>query len=119
MVRSDDVRRISLQVWASQKERNALRFLWWTENQIDKPAAEYKMRFNTFFAVFWKVYANNVLGERAAAHRKPNKLDIADSITSSLYVGDCQGSLGKENTARESVLCLTKFIKKSGFHRTK
>ncbi|XP_014677798.1 PREDICTED: uncharacterized protein LOC106817630 [Priapulus caudatus] len=92
-----DIEGMFYQVRVHAADRDALRFLWWEEDDIDKPPTTYRMTSHLFGGVWSPSCASFAL--RRTAHDNSDKFDPETIATAekNFYVDDCLKSVADED----------------------
>ena len=114
-----DVEAMYHQVRVSQRHRNALRFLWWKDDQIGGDLVTYHMNVHLFGGVWSPSCATFALRRTAEDNKELFKQEVVDTVSSNFYVDDCLKSV---NTTEEGIHMakeLCRLLAKGGFRLTK
>ena len=116
---SADIQEMFLQVKVPTEHRDALRLLWWPDNNMDKTPMEYRLTVHPFGAVSSPFCANYALRETAKQHGTRVSRSVTSSIFENFYVDDYLGSFDDVSTATNHIAVLTRLLKVGGFRLTK
>ena len=107
------------QVRVPPKQCDFLRFLWWSNGNLDAPLEEYRMVVHLFGAVFSPSIANFALKKTASDNEEENGTIVANTLRKNFYVDDCLRSVDTKNTAGKLIKDLSRACQKGGFHLAK
>ena len=110
-----DIKGMFYQVNVSPKDRNVLRFLWWSKGEFSKNVEVYRMTVYLFGRVWSPSCANFALSLVALDHME----DIAVQTTGTLYADDCLKSAATVPKAIDIVRELYQLLALRGFRLTK
>ena len=113
-----DIESMFYQVRVPQKQHDYLRFLWWTDGELDKDPDEYRMAVHIFGAASSPTIANYALRSTAEGIKETDS-EAASTIERNFYVDDCLRSVETEEEAVELVNRVREGCAKGGFHLTK
>ena len=114
-----DVEQMFHQVRVNPEHRDALRFLWWPDGDLEKEPQPYHMNVNIFGAKSSPCCANFCLRQTAVQFGHLYDPPISKFIRNSFYVDDCLVSV---STVREAILAqkyLREILAKRGFRLRK
>ncbi|XP_078371358.1 uncharacterized protein LOC144655010 [Oculina patagonica] len=83
-----DVEGMFHQVGVKEEHRNLLRFLWWEDNDLDKPPVEFRMKVHLFGAVSSPGCANFALKRTAEDFEETFGSEAAEFVRKDFYVDD-------------------------------
>ncbi|XP_078380267.1 uncharacterized protein LOC144663229 [Oculina patagonica] len=83
-----DVEGMFHQVGVKEEHRNLLRFLWWEDNDLDKPPVEFGMKVHLFGAVSSPGCANFALKRTAEDFEETFGSEAAEFVRKDFYVDD-------------------------------
>ncbi|XP_023819257.1 uncharacterized protein LOC111948793 [Oryzias latipes] len=107
------------QVRVPPNQRDALRFLWWQDDDPDKPPKQYRMTAHLFGGV-WSPSAAAFALQRAAEDNKGSYGDdVVQTVKRNFYVDDCLKSLPTEDAAIALASELRQLLANGGFKLTK
>ncbi len=103
------------QVQVPSDERDVLRFLWWEDNDPDKPPKHYRMMAHLFGGV-WSPSAANFALQRVAEDNHGNfSDDTLETVKRNFYVDDCLKSVPTEEAAIKLASELRELLTCGGF----
>ena len=114
-----DVEQMFHQVRVNPKHRDALRFLWWPDGDLEKEPQPYHMNVHIFGAKSSPCCANFCLRQTAVEFGHLYDPLVSKFIRNSFYVDDCLVSV---STVREAILAqkyLREILAKRGFRLRK
>lgn len=103
------------QVKVPVQQRNALRFLWWEDDDADKPLVQYCMTAHLFGGVWSHSVATFTLQLVAKDNLDNFSEDTIDTILKNFYVDDCRKSVSPEDKAIILASDLRVILAKGGF----
>ena len=110
-----DVEAMYYQVKVSEKDRDALRFLW-----VDSEGEEVVYRMNAhIFGGVWCACIATYAMRRTLQDQEVEDEFVRDVISRSFYVDDCLSSVSSLEEAEKVVVDVRKVLKKGGFNLTK
>ena len=114
-----DVQSMFHQVHVSPRDCDALRFLWWSNNDLNSEPEEYQMMVHLFGATSSPSCANFGHWQTAEDNQQEFSKDAVDSVKNNFYIDDCLKSVPSENKAIVLVDELHQLLSKGGFCLTK
>ena len=114
-----DVESMFHQVHVSPNDCDALRFLWWPNNDLNSEPEEYQMMVHLFGATSSPSCANFGLRRTAEDNCQEFSKEAVDSVKDNFYVDDCLKSVPPETKAIGLVNELHSLLSKGGFRLTK
>ncbi|XP_031548598.1 uncharacterized protein LOC116286277 [Actinia tenebrosa] len=114
-----DVEQMFHQVYVQPSDRNALRFLWWPNGDLQGEPEEYNMNVHLFGATSSPSVCSYALHKAAEDSREEYSVQTIETINNSFYVDDCLKSVANVNEAISLVKELTSLLAKRGFRLTK
>ena len=114
-----DVESMFHQVHVSPRDCDALRFLWWSNNDLNSEPEEYQMMVHLFGATSSPSCANFGHWQTAEDSQQEFSKDAVDSVKNNFYIDDCLKSVPSENKAIVLVDELRQLLSKGGFCLTK
>ena len=114
-----DVEAMFHQIYVSPPDRDALRFYWWPDGNIDIKPAVYRMAVHLFRAKCSASCAMYCLRETAKQFDKNFDPKVAETILKSFYVDDCLTGADSEETAIDLIKNLRALLALGGFKLTK
>ena len=114
-----DIRSMFHQVFVSEEDRDALRFLWYEDGVLEKLLVTYRIKVHLFGSTSWPSVASFTL-RRTAEDNETNACEkIAHAVYKNFSVDDlCQFFLTVKE-AVEMIKQLCSLLKSGGFHLTK
>ena len=106
-------------VRVSPKDCDALRFLWWPENDFNKDPEDYQMLVHLFGAASSPSCANFGLKQTADDNQEMFSEEALRTLRRNFYVDDCLKSVKGETKAISLVSELRALLSKGGFWLTK
>jgi len=94
-----DIEGMFHQVLLSPKDCDALRFLWWLENDLNKDPKEYQMLVHLFGATSSPSCANFGLRQTADDNQEMFNEEAVRTLRRNFYVDDCLKSMKDETKA--------------------
>ncbi|XP_052387105.1 uncharacterized protein LOC127933996 [Carassius gibelio] len=114
-----DIESMFYQVRVPSEERDVLRFLWWEDNDPNKPPKHYRMTAHLFGGV-WSPSAANYALQRVAEDNHGNfSDDTVETVKRNFYVDDCLKSVPTEEAAIKLASELRELLTCGGFRLTK
>ena len=114
-----DIEEMFLQVKVPMTDRDALRLLWWPDNNLDLDATDYRLTVHPFGAVSSPFCANYALRRTLEEHKTNTSMSADSAPISGFYVDDYLASFRDALTAKAQISCLTASLKDRGFRLTK
>ena len=114
-----DIEGMFHQVRVSPKDCDALRFLWWPENDFNKDPEDYQMLVHLFGATSSPSCANFGLKQTADDNQEIFTEEAVRTVRRNFYVDDCLKSIKGETKAISLVSELRALLSKGGFRLTK
>ena len=114
-----DVEAMFHQVRVHPDDCNALRFLWWPDGDLNKPAEEFQMMAHLFGGTSSPSCANFALRKTADDNEGIFDPETIQTIRRNFYVDDCLKSVKSEPSAVRLADQLSKCLAKGGFRLTK
>ena len=114
-----DVESMFHQVRVSPEDCDALRFLWWPDNDLNSEPEEYQMLVHLFGATSSPSCANFGLRRTAEDNQQEFSKEAVDTVRDNFYVDDCLKSVPSETKATELSNELRTLLSKGGFRLTK
>ncbi|XP_074649052.1 uncharacterized protein LOC141904366 [Tubulanus polymorphus] len=84
-----DIESMFHQVNVEERDRNALRFLWWPDHDIEQPPIDHRMKVHIFGAASSPSVCNYALHRTADDNRADFAADIVETVHRNFYVDDC------------------------------
>ena len=114
-----DIEGMFHQVRVSPKDCDALRFLWWPENDFNKDPEDYQMLVHLFGAASSPSCANFGLKQTADDNQEMFSEEAVRTLRRNFYVDHCLKSVKGETKAISLVSELRALLSKGGFWLTK
>ena len=114
-----DIEAMFYQVRVPVTQRNFLRFLWWSEGDLNAELVEYRMVVHPFGAVSSPSCSNFALRHTAKENEDEIGYAVANTMRRNFYVDDCLRSVKTEVDGKNQITCLRQACAKGGFRLTK
>ena len=114
-----DIKGMFSQVLVAEDDRDALRFLWSKDHDLDGPIVEYQMRSHVFGAKSSPCCAAYALRKVTSDNETNADVDAVETIRSNIYVDDLCKSCPTEQEAVKLVTQLRQLLACGGFRLTK
>ena len=114
-----DIEGMFHQVRVSPKDCDALRFLWWPENDFNKDPEDYQMLVHLFGATSSPSCARFGLRQTADDNQEMFSEEAVRTLRGNFYVDDCLKSIKGETKAISLVSELRALLSKGGFRLNK
>ena len=114
-----DIEAMFHQVRVQPEDCDALRFLWWPDNDLNCEPEEYQMMVHLFGGVSSPSCANFALQRTADDNAKEFGPEIVKSVKRNFYVDDCLKSNENEQEAINAAEQLRLLLARGGFRLTK
>jgi hypothetical protein len=114
-----DIQGMFNQVHVSENDRDALRFLWWKDDDPTKTPLVYRMKTHLFGGVWSPSCANFALKKCAQDNVKDFDPNTISTVDRNFYVDDCLKSVASLGEAVSLVKELRELLSRSGFNLTK
>ena len=114
-----DVEQMFHQVKVNPEDREALRFLWWPQGNLDEEPVPHQMTVHIFGAKSSPCCANFCLQQTAKEFGCLYDSQISEIIYNCFYVDDCLVSLPSVEQAIAAQRCLSELLSKRGFRLRK
>ena len=114
-----DVEQMFHQVFVNPEDREALRFLWWPDGDLDKEPVLHQMTVHIFGAKSSPCCANFCLQQTAKEFGHLSPSSISDIVFKNFYVDDCLVSLSSVEEAIAVQQKLTELLVRRGFRLRK
>ena len=102
----------------AEEDRDALRFLWWSES-IEEPPSDHKMTVHLFGKADSPCIAAWALKRTATDNRTEFGNDVCEVVSNNFYVGACLFSVPTAERAIKASLQLIQLLQKGNFRLTK
>ena len=114
-----DIEAMFHHVHVSPDDYDALRFLWWPNNDLNEEPQEFQMMVHLFGAASSPSCANFALRKTADDNSDDFGKAISDIVMKNFYVGDCLKSAKDEDEGMNVASSLSCFLNRGGFRLTK
>jgi hypothetical protein len=114
-----DVESMFHQVRVTFNDYDALRFLWWPQNDLNVEPQEFRMLVHLFCATSSPTCANFALRRTADDILRDFYTAVLDTVKRNFYVDDCLKSVPDEDEGVSLANGLTTLLARGGFHMTK
>ena len=114
-----DIQGMFNQVHVSENDRDALRFLWWKDDDQTKTPLVYRMKTHLFGGVWSPSCANFALKKCAQDNANDFDPTTISTIDRNFYVDDCLKSVASTKDAVSLVKELRELLSRGGFNLTK
>ena len=114
-----DVEAMFYQVQVIEDDTNALRFLWWTSDDLEKAPEEFKMCVHIFGAKSSPCCANKALRMTAQDNEGSYDQDVVQTVQRNFYVDDVLKSAPTKECAINLATKLVELLAEGGFHLSK
>ena len=114
-----DIKSMFYQVFVSEQDRDALRFLWYPDGDLEKAPVDHRMNVHVFGSTSSPSAAAFAL--RRVAEDNASNVDpfVIETVLKNFYVDDLCKSCSTVNEAVELLDQLCRLLKNGGFHLTK
>ena len=114
-----DVEAMFHQVKVAPEDRNALRFLWWPDDDPANTPEDYQMMVHLFGATSSPSCASYSLRRTARDHKDEYDAEAVNTVHRNFYVDDCLKSVGTVRKAIKLAEQLRSLLSEGGFRLTK
>lgn len=114
-----DIQAMFNQVHVSEDDRDALRFLWWKDDDPTKTPVVYRMKTHLFGGIWSPSCANFALKKCAQENVKDFHPNTISTVDRNFYVDDCLKSVASPEEAMCLVKELRELLSRGGFNLTK
>jgi hypothetical protein len=114
-----DIESMFHQVHIVPSDYDALRFLWWPENNLGAEPQEFQMLVQLFGATSSPSCANFALRRTADDNSKEFGIKISEIVKRNFHVDDCLKSVADDDEGVSVANELTALLASGGFHLTK
>ena len=114
-----DIKAMFSQVLVDERDRDALRFLWYPDDDISKPPFDCRMKTHVFGAKSppsCAAFALQMTAEENAVNADPS---VVETVTANICVDDLRKSCRTVDEAVNLLSQLCALLKSKGFHSTK
>ncbi|XP_078344112.1 uncharacterized protein LOC144629777 [Oculina patagonica] len=116
---SSDIEAMFHQVNVDPNDFDALRFLWWPEDDLSKQPAEYRMVVHLFGSTSSPSCASFGLRRTAQDNAREFPPEVIDTVLRNFYVDDCLKSVPSTELAIRLREDLSQLLERGGFRLTK
>ena len=116
---SADIEEMFCQVRVPPHAKDVLRFLWWEDDDPEKPLMHYRMTNHLFGGVYSPSAATFALRQVAEGNHEVFNKDAMETISKNFYVDDCLKSVPTEDSAITLTAELQELLAEGGFRLTK
>lgn len=110
-----DIQAMFHQVKVSKEDVDFLRFLWWSDGDLNWEVSTYRMTVHLFGAVSSPSCACYALKQTATDNQSLFSTEVIKTVFENFYVDDCLKSVSSEEAAVIMVQDLTALCQKGGF----
>ena len=114
-----DIEAMFHQVKVRDSDCDALRFLWWTEGNLNEEPDEYRMKVHIFGATSSPSCTAYALKRTASDNKKAFSSEAVSTVKHNFYVDDLLKSVGSVSQAVTLAAELRELLKHGGFRLTK
>ena len=114
-----DIEAMFHQVYVDPQDRDALRFLWWPDGDLQKEPEEYRMMKHLFGATSSPSCVNFCLQKTASTYQEEFKPNTIQTVMRNMYVDDLMKSVSSSEAAIKLSTQLRELLMKGGFRLTK
>ncbi|XP_076810887.1 uncharacterized protein LOC143453439 [Clavelina lepadiformis] len=114
-----DIKGMFHQVLVDPEDRDALRFLWWPDDDMTKPPSDYQMLVHPFGATSSPCCASYALKKVADDNDTSASLETLSTVKQNFYVDDCLKSVNSVEEAIQLAREIGPLLASGGFHLTK
>ena len=114
-----DIKGMFHQVRCAPKDRDALRFLWYPEGNLEAEPVPHRMMIHLFGAKSSPSCAAFALLQTAKVYGKLYNPTVSDVVRKCFYVDDCLISVDSDEAGVRLVQDLSELLARGGFHLTK
>ena len=114
-----DIEAMFHQVRMNPLDCDALRFLWWPDNDLTREPAEYRMEVHLFGGTSSPSCANFCLKKTAEDNAGDFEPEVVNTVKRNFYVDDCLKSVRSINAATTLSQQLRELLSRGGFQLTK
>ena len=114
-----DIEAMFHQVHVTQRDRDALRFLWWPNGDLCRDPQDYRMTVHLFGRNWSPSCCNFALRQTAEDNQLAFTSDTGRRVARDFYVDDCLMSVKCEDDATAVIADMKQLLERGGFNLTK
>ncbi|XP_074632440.1 uncharacterized protein LOC141890779 [Acropora palmata] len=114
-----DIEAMFHQVYVDPQDRDALRFLWWPDGDLQKEPEEYRIMKHLFGATSSPSCVNFCSQKTASTYQEEFEPDTIQTVMRNMYVDDLLKSVSSPEAAIKLSTQLRELLMKGGFRLTK
>ena len=114
-----DIEAMFHQVHVTQRDRDALRFLWWPNGDLCRDPQDYRMTVHLFGGNWSPSCCNFALRQTAEDNQLAFTSDAGRRVARDFYVDDCLMSVKCEDDAIAVIADMKQLLERGGFNLTK
>ena len=114
-----DIEAMFHQVHVTQRDRDALRFLWWPNGDLCRDPQDYRMTVHLFGGNWSPSCCNFALRQTAEDNQLAFTCDAGRRVARDFYVDDCLMSVKCEDDAIAVIADMKQLLERGGFNLTK
>lgn len=110
-----DIKAMFHQVRVPEEDRDFLRFLWWSDRDVNEEPLEYRMTVHLFEAVSSPSCASYALRKTADDNQSDFGHEVTKAVKRNFYVDDCLKSSATEGEAVQMIQTIGALCHRGGF----
>lgn len=114
-----DIETMFYQIVVPESQRNMLRFLWASDNEIAQSVETYRMTRHPFGGIWSPSVANFILQKTADDRKNEYAKEVIDTVRRSFYVDDCLSAHKTEDEAIRVAVGVKALLAEGHFNLTK